>query len=66
MMGSGAFDTPGAKEAVSLGVSVALAFGTLRYGAFRSGRFKGDFGIKEGLYKVDVFVVGTRFEVNKE
>jgi len=65
-MGAGAFDTSGAMEAVSLGVSVALAFGTLRYGAFRSGRFKGDFGINEGLYEVDVFVVGTRLEVIKE
>ena len=66
MMGGGAFDTSGAMKAVSLGVSVALEFGTLRYGAFGSGRFKGDFGIKEGLYKVNVFVVGSRLEVDKE
>jgi hypothetical protein len=62
----GALDTPGAVIAVSLGVSISLAFAALWYVSLRAGRFKLDFGVIECIDLVNSFVVFTRFEVNEE
>jgi hypothetical protein len=63
---TGAFDASGAMEAVSLGMSISLAFAALRNGSLWSWWFKFNFGMLEGLYVVDIFVAGARFEIHIE
>jgi len=66
MMATGALDTSGAAEAISLRMPVALAFATLRNSSFRPRWFEFNFGIMQSLNEVDGFVVWTRFQVDKE
>jgi hypothetical protein len=61
-----AFDATWGMIAVCLGVPIMLAFGALGDGAFWPGRFKRVFGVEEGSYDVNVFVVFIWLEVYKE
>jgi len=66
MMATGALDTSGAAEEISLRMPVALAFTTLRNSSFWLRWFEFNFGIMQSLNEVDGFVVWTQFQVNKE
>jgi hypothetical protein len=65
-VGSSAFDTPRLEMAEVLRMTTALPVGTLRNISFVVGRFKFDSALLKIFDLKNVFVVGSRFEVNEE
>jgi hypothetical protein len=66
MMATGALDTSGTAEAISLRMPVALTFATLGNSSFRPMWFEFNFGKMQSLNEVNSFVVLARFQINKE
>jgi hypothetical protein len=65
-VGTGAFDASRFEMAIIVGVSVALAVGTLGYFPFVSRRFKFDFALLQIFNEKYVLVVLYRFEFHKK